>query len=51
MPPLRPLLTATFTNVLLILCEKLTGSANYTARASAVQLWLGTQGRVHHFTN
>ncbi|KAK6150524.1 hypothetical protein DH2020_015456 [Rehmannia glutinosa] len=41
---------ATFTNVPLIPCEKLTGTANYSTWAAAVHLWFQGQGREDHLT-
>ena len=41
---------ATFTNVPLISCEKLTGIANYSTWAAAVQLWFHGQGCHAHLT-
>ena len=40
----------TFTNVPLIPCEKLTGTANYSTWAAAVRLWFQGQGCANHLT-
>lgn len=40
----------TFTNVPLIPCEKLTGTANYGTWTATVQLWFQGQGRDDHLT-
>ncbi|GAU16293.1 hypothetical protein TSUD_299250 [Trifolium subterraneum] len=40
--------SVTFTKVLLIPCEKLTGTANYNIWAASVKLWFQGQGREDH---
>ncbi|CAI8602358.1 unnamed protein product [Vicia faba] len=42
--------SVSFTKVLLIPCEKLTGSANYNIWARAVEMWLHGQGYEEHLT-